>query len=469
MTARKSANQHLRMLLAEADWTGQQLARAVNAVAAENGVRVQYDRTSVAHWLSGSMPRPRVRPLAAEAFSRRLRRTITLLDLGWAADTQSADPDEQQHWPSDSVTRLAHLCKADADPVQGPRLHWSVYQAGEAAVPRQRTPPFTVGTSRTELVPAAAELASTVLAAGIPFFSRALEVGGSHARAALAAYLGNDVSLWLQATASCAGCGVLPSETARLLYLLARMHIDDAHEGLAQQYFRIAFDLVGAAGDTTTQAIVLRAMSSQAGALRHIRQSLIMAEQAFTLVPEDAPHGVHAFVGSQLAVARALAGQPFAARTALLRAETHHRHDMETDNSNAAHDAPAGFHTYGAAAWHFQRGRTLAVLGERSAAAAAFRTSLAHRHPRSHRARALTLAALTQLLLQAGHVEEACASYRELLDLDPHPRSARTQQAVVDLKRRLRPFSNSRAVKSLLDQLDQAERHTTVERSRRLA
>ncbi|MGA5606271.1 hypothetical protein ACPCUF_35575 [Streptomyces griseoincarnatus] len=467
MTAKKSANQRLRMLLAEADWTGQQLARAVNAVAAENGIQVRYDRTSVAHWLRGSLPRPRVRPFAAEALSRRLRRTITLFDLGWAPLTGPAGPNEQPDWPADSVARLAHVCKADADPTQGPRLHWSVYQAGDAAMPGWPTPTARAQAVAADSVPDAVKSAATVLGTAIPFFSAALEVGGAHARTALAAYLGNDVSAWLHTIDLRTQSGPMATETARLLYLLARMHIDDAHEGLAQQYFRIAFDLTAATGDLTTQAVVLRAMSSQAGTLRHVRQCLALVERACALLPDEAPAGVHAFVGSQLAVARAYAGQPVAARAALRRAETFHQDD--TERSDEKRDAPADFHTYGAAAWHYQRGRTLAALGEKASATAAFRTSLAHRSPRSYRARALTLAALTRLLLQAGHVEEACTTYRELLGLDPQPRSARSQQALVDLKRRLRPFSKNRAVKNLLDELDQTGRSPTKQRLNRLA
>src|SRR5919198_5845824 len=84
MAAQREPNQRLRALLAEAGWTGQGLARAVNAVGAESGQRLRYTRASVAHWLAGVRPRPPVPELIAEAFSRRLGRPITVRAVGLA-------------------------------------------------------------------------------------------------------------------------------------------------------------------------------------------------------------------------------------------------------------------------------------------------------------------------------------------------------------------------------------------------
>ena len=55
-TTARVANTRLRMLMQEARCTGQALARQVNATAAEVGVVLHYDRTSVAHWLTGTRP-----------------------------------------------------------------------------------------------------------------------------------------------------------------------------------------------------------------------------------------------------------------------------------------------------------------------------------------------------------------------------------------------------------------------------
>ncbi|MFF4097812.1 hypothetical protein ACFYYY_29455, partial [Streptomyces sp. NPDC001834] len=94
----KTPNTRLRTLLAEADWSGAQLAAALRQVAAEHGRQLACDRSMVSRWLSGTTPRPPVPQLLLEALSRRLGRPVdaveaglsrppcTVLDLSWEAD-----------------------------------------------------------------------------------------------------------------------------------------------------------------------------------------------------------------------------------------------------------------------------------------------------------------------------------------------------------------------------------------------
>ncbi|KPC92274.1 tol-pal system YbgF family protein [Streptomyces albus] len=78
----RTPNRALRALLAETEWTQAAFARALARIGAEVGIHLRYDRTSVAHWLRGSRPDPRVQHLMAEAFSRRLGRPVTVAELG---------------------------------------------------------------------------------------------------------------------------------------------------------------------------------------------------------------------------------------------------------------------------------------------------------------------------------------------------------------------------------------------------
>ncbi|TDD28861.1 hypothetical protein E1287_32155, partial [Actinomadura sp. KC06] len=73
----------MRGLLAEANWSGRELAEAVNACGSEIAYELRYQRGAVSHWLSGMRPRPPVPGLIAEALSRRLGRPITLADAGF--------------------------------------------------------------------------------------------------------------------------------------------------------------------------------------------------------------------------------------------------------------------------------------------------------------------------------------------------------------------------------------------------
>src|SRR2546430_2707751 len=84
----RTPNQALRRLLDQAGWSGARLAREVNSLGAEQGTALHYDRTSVAHWLAGSRPRPPVPSLVAEALSRRLGSPVRPQDTGLTAPGQ---------------------------------------------------------------------------------------------------------------------------------------------------------------------------------------------------------------------------------------------------------------------------------------------------------------------------------------------------------------------------------------------
>src|ERR1700735_5294004 len=81
-TSERVANTRLRMLMQEAHCTGQALARQVNATAAEVGIALHYDRTSVAHWLTGTQPPTHVADFIAESLSRLLGRPGTAEGVG---------------------------------------------------------------------------------------------------------------------------------------------------------------------------------------------------------------------------------------------------------------------------------------------------------------------------------------------------------------------------------------------------
>ncbi|MEJ8641488.1 hypothetical protein WKI68_08300 [Streptomyces sp. MS1.HAVA.3] len=88
--ARREPNGRLRTLLADARWSGQDFARAVNGVAAETGLTLRYDRTSISHWLAGTRPPAHVVALAAEALSRRTGRRVSPADTGLARPAGAA-------------------------------------------------------------------------------------------------------------------------------------------------------------------------------------------------------------------------------------------------------------------------------------------------------------------------------------------------------------------------------------------
>lgn len=99
------SNQSLIRLQQEARLSGEELAKRVNAIGAETGLRLRYGRASVSQWRSGTRPRWPVPDLVAEVLSRSLARTVTAADAGFASDG-SADPGPGA---GDTVTQVERL------------------------------------------------------------------------------------------------------------------------------------------------------------------------------------------------------------------------------------------------------------------------------------------------------------------------------------------------------------------------
>ncbi|MER7511940.1 hypothetical protein ABTX82_26800 [Streptomyces lavendulae] len=430
--AKREPNGRLRTLLTDARWSGQDFARAVNGVAAEHGVTLRYDRTSVSHWLSGTRPSAHVVALAAEALSRRTGRRISPADTGLARTAPPGIPD---------TTRGATGGNAPAAPAEGPFGEVPVYSRdwrpdGEppAGPPVRRTAPG--GRLGHHHVAAAEAL--------LPVFRDAdMTYGSGRIRPALTAYLTTTVVPWLSADAPPAVRHRLLAAAARLAYTAGFLCFDGNEQGLAQAYYRAALRLGREAGDPRCHAPALRAMSVQAHHLGHRKQAWELAEAAARHAPRLPPVQA-AFVTGQLAVAEAGCGDRRAALTQLGRAERL----LERATGRCA---PIG--DYHRAAYHHQQSEVLSVLGDTAGAVAALSASLRHRPPAERRARAVTSARLAELQLDRGHLERACATWHELLDTVGPLESARVTDAARRLRVRLRAAGGNHAARALLTRL----------------
>lgn len=264
--------------------------------------------------------------------------------------------------------------------------------------------------------------------------------GGAHGRSALAAYLADDVSRVLALGASAPVRRDLLAASAELTHLLAQMTDDAGHPGLAQRYFHTALGLAGEAGHRTLYAITMRAMSAQALRMHHYKYAAELAEGALQTVGTDAGHAVMAFLLSQRAVAHSLGGDQRRAFTDLTDAENRH---------GQAASASGPFTAYPRAGLDYQRAQALLHLGRRADAVVALQDCLRHRPPAHRRSHALTQARLAEVLLQSGHVEQACVHWNLFLDDYPHVRSTHVDHAFAGLRSAIRPHRGKRRVACL--------------------
>lgn len=441
MNGSRLPNDRLRALLAEAGWTGGDLARGVNTVAAEAGLRLEYRRASVAQWLAGGQPRPPVPELVTEALSRALGRLVSLADAGLAGAKQPGGTNEEGEV---SVgTELAGLGRI-AGSTRRDALRYSVYSLSALMVPGLPEAAGVVANSssaaRHPLCVGSTEIEAA--AATIKMFSAADEtLGASLMRAPLADYLAGTIAPWLKARATTDVHRRMLSIAAELAYLCGFMCFDDELHGAAQRYYRAALRLSAEAGDPTAYAITLRTMSAQAHLLGHHRQAAQLAEAAVETAATKVPPQTRAFLLGQEAVAAAAEGDRHHAASVLLTAE------RELDAVTSTSSVVGAYH-HGSLA--HQRAAVLACLGDKPGAISALQESIRHRPASEHRSRAITQARLAELQLGCGRVEEAADTWSRFLDTYSIVRSGRARTAMVTLRARMRPHKKIPAVGSLL-------------------
>ncbi|MFF5157908.1 tol-pal system YbgF family protein [Streptomyces sp. NPDC000348] len=422
----------------EADMSGEALARSVNLAAAENKRVLRYNRKSVAGWLAGSRPPAPVPALVAEILTRRLGRRVSVQETGLARV-----PDE----PTDALRAtggsgrdaLAMLTAADTGPQTRAAFRALPFRPNSAPPVWTESEPRPTG-GDWRLGPG--DLAA--LTHTITYYAETIDTyGGAHGRTALATYLATDGAAFLAARTDRRTHALLLGKLSRLTHLLARMSADCRQNGAAQQYFHVAAQLAVEAGDRTQYAVTLRALSAQSGQLGH--RSTAVARAAWSAAPEDAPPPIRAYLMSHLAVVHATAGDERRSLAALSDAMALH----------GGQDGPsAPFSGYPMAALHYQRGHVHESLGDFAAAGQALATSLRHRPPSAHRARALTLAKLGGVHLREGRLDRACASVHQLLDHYGRIRCPRTADRLDDLRIRLLPYARRPAARSALGRLD---------------
>jgi len=408
-------NARLRALIEETEWTQGGLARAVNAVAAEAGMVLRYDRTTVAHWLTGSHPMPRVQPLACEALSRRCGRVVTAEEAGFAAQdplvpVQLAPPDA-----NDLVALLHEL-------------------SGPVTYRPARIRPASRASSTAAAVVGAARAPGTRNSTAL-FFTRILQAqGGGFARGTLRTYLAEAVAGQLRGAR-----GELRreryAEASQLALVLGRMYADDLRNGEAQRCYLAARELAVTAGNRELTVIALRTLSVQAHGLGHLRIADEIARAAVGTA-RDAPRAVRAFAQAQLAVTAASRGEREDALRALSEAE------------GGVGPEEAGrhpFESYARADFEFQRGEALMALREPAEAVPAFEYALAARNPDDRRGAALTRLRLADVLLPLGRVDETRALERELREDAEGLRSAAVTRRKSELRRSLSRFGGGRS------------------------
>jgi len=433
-------NQALADALAQTCMGYAALAERINRVAAENGLVLSCDASSLSKWTSGQTPHPQTRAVVVETLRRLLEHDVTACALGWEGTTTDDDP-----WAGDAVARLTTLGRDDM--LRRRTLLYSLaattIPASLAAPPSRPGPARRAGTSDVKRI-------RTMTSS----FGDADDLyGGGHARTAAAAYLAQEVTPLLHGTTGAARPAVFTA-AGELAYLVGWMAADAGQSGLAQRYYIQAIRLADEAGNPLLRSSALRSLAVQAVELGHGNRALDLAEAAQDGLRGGAPARTRAWVTGMCAEAIAAAHTDKARAFRLLsQAEANLEHA----------DSPSHMWTsgnYRRESFEHQVGLTLVQLGDHAGAEEHFALSIASRRLVERRTKALIVArlALAQIhrhapdaaaytLLEAtdsmngissARLRTTLASIRDALHLSRTSKEARIQEADQFLARLLR-------------------------------
>lgn len=440
MSETRRPNTRLAAVIAEAGMPHGQVARAVVRVALENNAPslATIGRSHVSKWVAGHVPSGQTAAFLVEALSRRLRRVVSLEDVGLSGNSTTP---AVLDWEVDTLTELIDLGRMAFDVDRRAALGAAVYSAAALVLPaeerwnelalrgRARSPRRT-----HQITPADVEAVREMT----QFYSKLDQRrGGGHAHGALIEYLTSEVANDLTGRfKDDATRNAMFSAASEAAYVGAWAAFDNYEHVLAQRYFRVSLKLAAEASDPAMEGHVLRAMAHQAIELGHFTAGVDLATRSMdTQRYGQACPRERALLGVVYAKALATTGQHASATAALLRAED------DLSAASPGDDEPARVFFFGEASLAHETAATLRNLGDFRGSIREFRRSVRTRKATAFtRTHAVTLGYLGSVQAAAGGIEEACSTWSRALDAMNGVNSGRTRQVAQDMRATLSPF-----------------------------
>lgn len=399
-------NTLLEAVIDEAGVSRAGLAAHVNQAGRARGLCLRYEHTAVARWLKGQRPRGQVPDLICEVLGNRLRRALSLDDIGMAA--LGGHPPV----PSSSLTGFVERATAlwRSDEQQRPHIVAAPAVTGTTAVMpvwEWENPPEDTDVSRTGPQRVGPADITTLRAARAHYELMYRRAGGIATRSRIVGFLNAETAPLLRGGYSDAMGRQLHRATGGLVAVAGICAYDSDAHGLAQRYFHQALRLAKASGDRGLGGYVIALLVNQSLFLADFRQSVAFAEAALRAAGRDITPALAADLHAMQAKAYAHLGDTPSALRCIRRAESEAeriRPGQEPDETGYVQPGLV----------NVQVAEALLRLGDlpaaREHAAAAVRTP-AHDRGRVHR-----LAMLTTIELRQGEADRAAAWAAEMAE-----------------------------------------------------
>ncbi|MEU9953937.1 transcriptional regulator [Streptomyces sp. NPDC047939] len=400
-------NTMLEALIDEAGVSRAGLAAHVNRAGRARGLCLRYEHTAVARWLKGQRPRGQVPDLICEVLGHRVRRALSLDDIGMAA-LVGGHPPAQSSSLTGFVERATALWRSDEQ--QRPHLVAAPAVTGTTAVMpvwEWENPPEDTDVSRTGPQRVGPADIATLRAARAHYELMYRRAGGIATRSRIVGFLNAETAPLLRGGYSDAMGRQLHRATGALVAVAGICAYDSDAHGLAQRYFHQALRLAKASGDRGLGGYVIALLVNQSLFLADFRQSVAVAEAALRAAGRDITPALAADLHAMQAKAYAHLGDGPGALRCIRRAESEAeriRPGREPDETGYVQPGLV----------NVQVAEALLRLGDlpaaREHAAAAVRTP-AHDRGRVHR-----LAMLTTIELRQGEADRAAVTAAEMAE-----------------------------------------------------
>ncbi|WP_328899324.1 transcriptional regulator [Streptomyces sp. NBC_00441] len=403
----REPNTALEALIEEAGVSRAGLAAHVNRAGRARGLGLRYEHTAVARWLKGQRPRGQVPDLICEVLGNRLRRAVSLDDIGMAVPDGGHAP-VQGSSLTGFVERATAVWRCDAQ--QRPHVVAAPAVTGTGAVMpvwEWENPPEDADVSRAGPASVGAADLATLRAARDHYELMYRRAGGMATRARVVGFLNAGAAPLLRGGYSDVTGRQLHRATGALVAVAGICAYDSDAHGLAQRYFHQALRLAKASGDRALGGYVIALLVNQSLFLAEFRQSVAFAEAALRAAGREITPALAADLHAMQAKAYARLGDRASALACIGRAESEAariRPGREPDETGYVQPGLVDV----------QVAEALLSLGDlpaaREHAVAAVRTP-AHDRGRVHR-----LAMLTTVELRRGEADRAAATAVEMAE-----------------------------------------------------
>ncbi|MCZ7461352.1 transcriptional regulator [Streptomyces sp. WMMC940] len=399
-------NTLLDALLDEAGISHAGLAAHVNQAGRARGLSLRYEHTAVARWLKGQRPRGQVPDLICEVLAVRLRRPVTLDDIGLGVPGETA----VQHGSplSGFVERATALWRSDEQ--QRPHVIGAPAVTGTPAVMpvwEWENPPEDADVSRDGRTRVSMADIKMLRAARAHYELMYRKAGGIATRSRIVGFLDSEAAPLLRGAYSDALGRQLHRATGGLVAVAGICAYDSDAHGLAQRYFHQALRLAKASGDRGLGAYVIALLVNQSLFMGEYRQAVAFAEAALRTAGRQITPALATDLYAMQAKAYAHLGDGGAALGRIRRAEE------EAERILPRHEPDeTGYVQPGLV--NVQVAEALQCLGELGAARE--HADAAAAVPSHDRGRVHRLAVLSQIELRQGEDERAARTAVEMTE-----------------------------------------------------